>query len=112
MADYLLIRSGSKKGTLGISRKVFEFLATEATDRVQGASLSKAKKIKSFTLSKPVSASFRKDGKVEIKISVNLKKGENANQICSTIQEQVATLLQAYTESVLFDIDVKIADIK
>ena len=112
MADYLRIQTHSKQGTLGISRKVFEFLATDATNRVQGVTVSKAKKIKSFTLSNPVKVSFRKDGKVEIEISVNLKKGTNASQICSTIQEQVANVLSAYTESVPFDIDVKIADIK
>lgn len=111
MADYLKINPNSKHGELAISRSVFETLATEAVNQVNGASLVENKR-KAFKLSKPVQAIFQKNGKVRIAVSINLKKGENANEICLKIQERIASVLMAYTESVPFDIQVNIAEIE
>ena len=47
MADYVKINPNSKTGDLLISRAVFEQLATDATNKVQGVSVAK----KSFKLS-------------------------------------------------------------
>lgn len=111
MADYVKINHYSKNGELAISRSVFETLATEATNQVNGASVAE-KKRKAFKLSKPVQAIFQKNGKVKIAVSINLKKGENANEISVKIQERIASVLMAYTESVPFDIQVNIVEIE
>lgn len=112
MADYLKIQNFSNNGTLAISRRVFETLASEATARVQGASLSSSKKIGSFSLTKPVNVSFRSNGKVEVEVSITLKKGVAAKEVCTKIQEEIATSFNTYAESVPFDIRIKVADVQ
>ena len=107
MADYVKINPNSKNGELAISRSVFESLATEATNRVSGAQVAKSK----FKLSKPVQATFQGNGKVKVTISISLKKGSNANEICLKIQESVTSMLMAYTESVPFDVHINIVEI-
>lgn len=108
MADYVKINPNSKTGDLMISRAVFESLATEATNRVQGVSVAKG----NFKLSKPVQAIFQKNGRVKIAVSINLKKEANANEVCVKIQESVASVLMAYTESVPFDVQINIVEIE
>lgn len=108
MSDYIKIQKG-KNGELAISRSVFEEIASETTNRVSGASVSKTKK--TFKLSRPVTVSFRKDGKVEVSISISLKKGLIAADICKAIQEEVASSLLAYCESIPFVIEIKVASI-
>ncbi len=107
MADYVKINPNSKTGDLLISRAVFEQLATDATNKVQGVSVAK----KSFKLYKPVQAIFQKNGRVKIAVSINLKKGANAQDICLKIQESIANSLMAYAESVPFDILINIMEI-
>lgn len=112
MSDYVKINAGSKKGDLLISRSIFEQLATEATNRVNGASVSKSNRRRLFNLSRPVQAVFQKNGRVKITVSIDLKKGTNANEICLKIQEEVANSLMAYTESVPFDVQIDIVEIR
>lgn len=109
MADYIKLNSGSKAGELSISRTVFEQVASEAVDRVNGASVAKKHRI---TLSRPVQAIFQKDGKVKISVSVNLKKGSDVKNICLEIQEQITVMLMAYLESVPFDVQINVVEIK
>lgn len=111
MADYVKINPGSKNGDLMISRAVFESIATAATNRVNGASVVKNKH-KVYRLSNPVQATFQKNGRVKITISISLDKGANANEICMKIQESVASALMAYTESVPFDVQINIVEIE
>ena len=113
MADYVYIKNYSKDGEIAISRRVFEQLATDAVERVSGASINgKGKKKSIFSLHNPVKVIFHHNGQVEIFISITIKKGENANQVCLSIQEEVAQSLLAYTESVPFNIQLKVASIK
>lgn len=107
MADYVQINPNSKNGSLMISRAVFESIASDATNRVSGASVAK----KNFKLLKPVQATFQRNGRVKITISINLKKGVKAQDICSKIEESVANSLMAYTESVPFDVNINIVEI-
>ena len=102
MGDYVKINPNSKKGELLISRHVFEQLATEGTNRVSGGK---------FKLSKPVQATFQRNGQVKVSISITLKKGSNANDICLQIQESVTSMLMAYTESIPFDVHINIVEI-
>lgn len=114
MADYVYIKNYSKDGEIAISRRVFEELATDAVERVSGASVIKKgkKKLNVFNLYNPVKVTFHHNGQVEIEISINVKKGENTSKVCLAIQEEVAQSLLAYTESVPFDIHLKVASIK
>ena len=107
MADYVKINPNSKHGDLYISRAVFESLATEATNRIKGVSVAS----RSFKLTKPVQAIFQGNGRVKIAVSINLKKGINASDVSIKIQESIANVLMAYTESVPFDVQINIVEI-
>jgi len=110
MADYFKIKNYSKSGEIAISRRVFEDIASDATNRVKGASVSRQRK-NSFYLTRPVQVSFRKNGQVEVAIQITLKKDENVAEVCKRIQEEVSSSLMAYCESVPFDIEIKVANI-
>lgn len=110
MADYITINHEAKNGDLAISRTVFEQLASEAVARISGASI--AGKKHRISLTKPVQATFQKNGKVKIGVSINIKKGTNIKDICLKIQEEITTLLMAYTESIPFDVQINVAEIK
>lgn len=105
MADYVKINPNSKNGDLMISRDVFEQLASEATNRVLETSK------KAFRLTKPVQATFQRNGRIKITISIKLGKDVNANEICLKIQEKVSSFLMAYAESVPFEVQVNIVEI-
>lgn len=109
MSDFIRINEHSNKGDLAISRKVLVTITDEAVNRVMGASIADAKNIK---VASPTQISFKKDGKVQIEISISLKRGTNPEQMCLKIQEEVAHDLAIYTESLPFEILISIADIK
>ncbi len=110
MADYIYIKNYSRSGEIGISRRVFEQIVSDAVSRVSGASISPAATKKMpFNLNSPIKITFRIDGSVEIRISIILKKGVNSDKVCLAIQEEVARSITAYTESVPFQIELKVA---
>ncbi len=114
MADYINIKNCSKDGQIAISRRVFEDLAVEATNRVLGSRGSTVKEKKNRLIGKiysPVKVTFHSNGQVEIKVTITMKKADNFSNICLAIQEEIAQSLLAYTESVPFSIQVKIASI-
>lgn len=107
MADYYKIKNLSKSGDIALSRKVFEQIASDAANRVNGASVSKKEK---FKLS-PVVVSFHSNGKVEVALSISLSKEANVNETCKKIQEEVASSLMAYCESIPYEIEIKVVSI-
>ncbi len=113
MADYIYIKNLSKDGQMAISRRVFEDLAFEATNRVLGASVNKIKtKIRLLAkLYHPVKVTFHKNGQVEIKVTITVKRDVNVNDVCLAIQDEIAQSLLAYAESVPFDINIKVASV-
>lgn len=112
MADYIKVNNGSGNGEIGLSRRVFEAIATEAINRVGNVKLSqKSKTLLPFNLSKPIRVTFRSDDSVEIKVSIDIKKGSDANKICLAIQEEIARSISAYTESVIFKVELKVVSI-
>lgn len=109
MGDYLIIKNSSKDGELAIHRRVFEELATEAVERA-GATLSTLK-IKNKILVRlfnPVKITFHRNGQVEIKIYIILNKNADQNRVSEAIKEEVNRTFLAYTESVTFDVKIKI----
>lgn len=117
MSDYVYISNYQKNGRLAISRRVFEELSNEAVARVSEASLAKKGSGKSkveklyFKLYRPVVVTFHKNGQVEVKVSITIKKGANAEATCLRVQEEIAASLLAYTESIPFNVNIKIAKI-
>lgn len=105
MSDYVKINPNSKHGELMISRQIFETIATDAVNKVNSNK-------KDFKLAKDVQAIFQKNGRVKVLISIELKKGVNAHEVSLKIQEDVTSALMAYVESVPFDVQINIAEVK
>lgn len=114
MADYIKVQNYSKLGESYISRTIFEKLATEAVKNVEGVSLKYHTNKKNSKLIaelyRPIKIYFHRSGKVDVDIAISLKKGAKAEKVCMTIQEEVSNVLLAYTESVPFNINVKVAE--
>ena len=119
MSDYVTIRKSSK-GTLAISRPIFEKIATTATNEVIGAKVTEKVNLKNKTINKilmqaswfkPVRVTFKRNGDVDVNIAITLAKGSNADQVSLAIQEKVTNALLAYTENVPFKINIEIIKI-
>ena len=104
MADYININQYHKNGELGISRKVFARLAESA---VGHTSLKNSVKVK-----QPVKVVFKKDGRVEIGVKVAIKKGIKLTDACLELQKEIAHALEVYVESVPFEIEISVEEIK
>ncbi|MCH3908779.1 MAG: Asp23/Gls24 family envelope stress response protein [Bacilli bacterium] len=109
--DYYYLHNYQSKGAIGISRHAFETIATIAANQVKGASVS-TKKGRLFNLEHPVKASFRKDGKVDFNLDVNIKSGANVKDVCLQIQEGVASAITMMCETVPFGIEIKVVSVK
>ena len=114
MADYIKIENYSKNGELAISRRIIEKIVKEAVSDIVGIELKNSKvKNKFFAyLFKPVKIIFKSNGEVAVDISITIKKGVNANDMCVKIQEEVSNALMAYAESVPFAINIRVAEVK
>lgn len=104
MADYIYINQYDRGGELAISRKVFARIAEAA---VSHTSLKGSIKVKG-----PVKAIFRKDGKVSISVHVTVKKGVKPTQVCEELQKEIARDLEVYVESVPFEVEISVDEIK
>lgn len=113
MAEYYFIKNYNNYGKLAINRNVFKSIAIEAVNRVQGASISSKKKSKKqvFNVDAPIVVTFHRNGQVELKIDISIKKDANPTKVSESIQEEVSTALQQYTESVPFAITVNVTSI-
>lgn len=109
MADFIVINKHSTIGDLAMSRKIFAKIADKAVGKVFGAEVALAKKAK---VTSPTEVTFKNDGKVMIEVSITLKKDANPEDVCLKIQEEIARELEAYTESVPFEIEISIVDVK
>ena len=104
MADYIYINSSERGGELAISRKVFARLAEAA---VGHTSLKGQAKVK-----QPVKVVFKKDGRVEIGVHIVIKKGAKLTDVCLELQNEIAHALEVYVESVPFEIEVSVDEVK
>ena len=109
MAEIISINDHSSRGELGISKKVIASIVDEATKRVLGEG---NKAVKDIKIAKETEISFTKSGKVNINVSILLKKGLNPEQVCLKLHQEIARDLAVYTESVPFEIIISIDDIK
>jgi uncharacterized alkaline shock family protein YloU len=110
MADYVYIKDYSKIGQMGISKNVFEQIISTVTNKVGGVSTKKAKN-SPFFFHKPVKCSIYQN-KLTIDIQVIIRQGYNVEEICSSIQSDVADALTQMVEVVPFQIKIRVAGIE
>ena len=104
MADYIYINNSERGGELAIHRKVFARLAEAA---VGHTSLKGSVKVIS-----PVKVIFKKDGKVTLDVHVSVKKGVKPTEVCEELQKEIAHALEVYVESVPFEVEISVDQIK
>ena len=104
MAYYIYINQYNRGGELAISRKVFARIAESA---VSHTSLKSSIKVKG-----PVKVIFKKDGKVLVGIHVSIKKGIKPTTACEELQKEIAHDLEAYVESIPFEVEISVDEIK
>lgn len=109
-SGYIEINNYQNLGEMGISHRAFETVAKSACNQVNGASvdLSKKKKVSIIELSKPVRAIVRKNGRVDIRLEVLIKKGENVKEICDAIRENVSSSIQMMCETIPFNVEINV----
>lgn len=110
-SDYYILKTYDNSGMVGISRRAFETIATLACNEVASVKVSERKKTGFFSLARPVSVSFRRDGKIAIAVEVELTRQEGINETCLKIQEGIASAISMSCEAVPFSIEVKVASV-
>ena len=109
-SGYVEINNYTYLGDMGISHRVFETIAVNACNQVNGVSIDTSKKRKVYTIefSKPVHATIRKNGKVDIKLEVVLKTGVDVKKVCTAIEENVSNAIQMMCETVPFLVTINV----
>ncbi|MCR5505482.1 MAG: Asp23/Gls24 family envelope stress response protein [Bacilli bacterium] len=112
MAEYIYIDDMSNRGKLAIHYRVFDNLVNEALSRIKGISKSSKmlKKNQKFRLNRPVQTSIHR-GIVHVLVSVDVSKGNSLQDVVSNIQEEVNNTLLLTTETVPFDVQVRVETI-
>lgn len=106
-SNYYYLSNPGRNGQIGISRKAFEDIATSAANSLHGVSVE-GRSGAFIKLTSPVRAVFHRDGKVEINISVSLRRGTDVHATCLKIQEAIAGAISMMTEAVPFSISVHV----
>ena len=104
MSDYIYINQYDRGGELAISRKVFARLAEAAVGHTSLKSSVKAKQ--------PVKVIFKKDGQVSVNVHVSVKKGVKPTVVCEELQKEIAHALEVYVESIPFEVEISVDEIK
>lgn len=112
MADYVYLDNYSKKGKLGISRRVFDQIVTSCLTRVKGIAKSEKhlKRNQFIILNRPVQTYIVRDI-VHVWIYIDVVKGKNIQAIVNEIQDEVYNSLMLITEQVPVNVQVKIESI-
>ena len=111
MAEYVFIQNYTKRGKLGISRVCFEQIVQTIVNRMQGVKVLPNSNKYVFMFHKPVKCEILND-KVLINIQVKISVGQNVNEICTKIQQEIADELTTMCEMVPFSIKIKVANIE
>jgi uncharacterized alkaline shock family protein YloU len=110
-SGYVEINNYNRLGQMGISHVALEHIASIATDEVEGASVKKRSK-NLFNLDRPVYATIRKDGMVDIHIDVVMKMGADVKKVCLQIQNSVSDAITMMCETIPFAVKVKVVNVK
>lgn len=108
MAEYVYVQNYNKQGMMGISYQVFDQITEIATNKINGATVSKKKT--RFSLSRPVKCSI-KNGTVTVSISLIVSPEFNVEEVAREVQENVATSLKEMTELIPFNISVEVINV-
>jgi uncharacterized alkaline shock family protein YloU len=109
-SSYYMLDNFNQNGATGISLSSFESIATIAADSLENVEVKKSKK--EWSLNKPVAATVRKDGRVELSLEVTMKKGAKIDETCRKIQEEVANAVQMMCDTVPVRVLVKVSAIR
>ncbi|MEG0977707.1 MAG: Asp23/Gls24 family envelope stress response protein [Bacilli bacterium] len=110
MASYLSINNYSRNGKLFVSTKVIEQIASGSVEKMAAVTKAQHKYSNIFQLNKSISCSIH-EGKAEIKVNLDIKKGYNVEETCSAIQKSIAEDLISLLEQVPFKIKVRVEHI-
>ena len=109
MARYVYIENYSQRGRIAISRNVFDSLVVSALHRVKGiAKPSKTiQKNQRMRLNHPVVTDI-KNGIVHVGITLDVSKEADLRSTIRDIEQEVEHTLLVATETIPFDIQVKV----
>ena len=109
MARYVYIENYSERGKLAISRNVFDSLVVSALLKVKGIAKpqNRMKKDQRVRLNRPVITDI-KNGIVHVWIAIDVSKEADLRATIKDIQEEVEHTLLVATETIPFDIQVKV----
>ena len=109
MAEFIYIDNYQKTGKMGISVNVFEQIVINTLAKLPNISRSEKqmKKNQNIRLNRPVQISIKK-GIVHIWVCVDVKKEISPIEATTLLIEEITHSIQAVTDQVPFDIQVKV----
>lgn len=111
MAEYVYIQNYARRGTLAISNSVFDQICMIAIEKIKGVKVKKSSKKVPFWLHKPIHCEI-KEGGVIADLNVIISQEASVNDICVSIQEEVAYAISSMTEFIPFSVNVKVVGIE
>ncbi len=104
MADYIVAKNREQQiGIIGLSIAVFESIAAFSLEDVKGIKLVPATRFRKNVTCKV------EDGKINIDLNINVKTGNNVNEICRKVQNHIIKGIYNMTDfdDIIVNIDVK-----
>ena len=110
--EYVYIQNYARRGSLGINTVVFDQIVSIAIEKIKGVKLIKKNNDKFvFSLHKPIHCVVS-NGRINCDLDVIVSSSSNVNEVCLTIQEEVAYALSSMTEFVPFSVNVRVVGIE
>ena len=112
MASFVKIDNLSKSGSMSISTRVFDQLVTLALMRDKDIAMSakQLKKNQKIRINHPVQTKIT-HGIVHVWLAINVKKGVSLQEATNHVVEEVNRVLLMHTETIPFDVQVKVEEI-
>lgn len=104
MADYIVAKNREQNiGIIGLSTTVFEAIAEFSLEDIKGVKVIPATRFKRNVACKV------EDGKININLNINVKTGNNVNEICRKVQKHIVNCIYNMTDfdDVIVNVDVK-----
>lgn len=111
---YITINNYNKKGSLHIATKVFKDIAIDVLNKTEGVHIGefevKKGKVQTFDFNKNVVV-HDKDGRVELDLKINVKKGVDVNDLCLNLQKEINDAILFAVEQLPVKIKIKVENI-
>lgn len=113
MAHYVYLEKIGNRGKMGISSQVFNVLVENSIHRVEGCSPSNKRLPASykFRLRKHAVRTIIHRGIVHVLVFVDVKKGAKIQEVTRNIEDEINTTLLTATETVPFDVQIRVETI-